>query len=199
MISVITPAVQRATSRRVWARLFGALAAGAVLGSLLVGSVLAFIGGILQPVASQNAALAIGIGGTLLAYSDIRSRAVCRMSLHRQTNPTWFRRYGPSRACLMWGFDLGLGFSTIRVSSLYWMIVLMAVLVLPPALAPILMIAYGSMLAFSLAAVTFARRRSDAVSTSDAVLRFAIKARLISVAAVAGFTLATLFGALPTK
>jgi hypothetical protein len=51
----------------------------------------------------------------------------------------------------MWGFDLGLGFTTIRVASLYWAVLVAAVLLASPASGALVFAAYGVAIGVDLA------------------------------------------------
>jgi hypothetical protein len=50
-----------------------------------------------------------------------------------------------------WGFDFGLGFTTIRVASLYWMVALVALMFASPAAGAAVLGTYGLALVLNLA------------------------------------------------
>jgi hypothetical protein len=66
---------------------------------------------------------------------------------------------GPRTVWPIWGLDLGLGFSTIRLSSLYWFMVLFVAAFVSPVLAPLALAFYGLGLCAALAAVVVQKSR----------------------------------------
>jgi hypothetical protein len=69
----------------------------------------------------------IACAAVALAWLDYRGRRFWAIGLVRQTNPRWRSRFGPRLAALLWGWDLGLGFTTVRVTSLFWLAVLLVI------------------------------------------------------------------------
>jgi hypothetical protein len=53
-------------------------------------------------------------------------------------------------AVLLWGIDLGLGFTTIRVASLYWIVTLVVIVQSSPLIGAMILSAYGLALALNL-------------------------------------------------
>lgn len=92
--------------------------------------------------------LILGTAGVALAALDVAGRTP---TVRRQTEPVWWRTRGPYRAAFLWGFDLGLGFTTIRVASLYWIVVLAIVLIGSPAAGAATLAVYGLALGLNLA------------------------------------------------
>jgi hypothetical protein len=85
----------------------------------------------------------------------------------------------------VWGFDLGLGFSTIRLSSLYWLMVLFVAAFVSPVLAPLVLVFYGLGLGVAVAAALVAQAwstPSPAASPGLGLLQAAGVVRLVSVA-----------------
>lgn len=69
-------------------------------------------------------------------------------------------RVGPRRAAFIWGADLGFGFTTIRIASIYWIAVLTAFFFEAPSAAAISFGFYGIGLAINLIiGITIMRRR----------------------------------------
>src|SRR6185436_20659294 len=103
-------------------------------------------------------------------------------TLRRQTSSTWYRKRGPRAVWPLWGFDLGLGFSTIRLSSLYWLLVLFVAAFVSPVLAPLVFALYGLGLgiAFAAAVAVQLRRVSPASSPGLGLLQVARRVRLAS-------------------
>ena len=105
-------------------------------------------------------------------------------TLLRQTCSTWYREEGRQSVWALWGFDLGLGFSTIRLSSLYWLMVLFVAAFVSPVLAPLVLACYGLGLgvAFGAALVAQARSAAPRASPGLGLLHAASRVRLASVA-----------------
>jgi hypothetical protein len=55
----------------------------------------------------------------------------------------WWRTRGPYVAAFLWGFDLGVGFTTIRVASVYWIVVLAVLLIGSPVAGAAMLALYG--------------------------------------------------------
>lgn len=72
------------------------------------------------------------------------------LTLRRQTCPVWWRDFGPLCATVLWGFDLGLGFSTIRVASLYWIVLLVIFILASPVTSAAILLGYGLALPLNL-------------------------------------------------
>jgi hypothetical protein len=125
--------------RRGWIGI-GLFTAAAVAGGSLVGAVAGLVGVALPRLSTRDALLAVAAVGLGVALLDGQGRTP---TLRRQTRPHWWRIYGPYRAALMWGFDLGLGFTTIRVASLYWAVLVAVVLLASPATGALVFAAYG--------------------------------------------------------
>lgn len=62
----------------------------------------------------------------------IRRRNYSRLSWQRQTPKRIATDLGMRRAALAWGLDAGLGFTTYRVTSMYWLVVAFALVGLAP-------------------------------------------------------------------
>jgi hypothetical protein len=73
------------------------------------------------------------VGSLLLDGTDLRRGAVhAKLSCRRQTAHGVGRRLGGRRAAFAWGADAGLGFTTYRTTSLYWAVVVAALIGLAP-------------------------------------------------------------------
>ena len=79
-----------------------------------------------QHTRRARSVVAVALVGLGLALSDFKVWRLRTPTTARQTDPIWWRKLGPPRAMLFWGFDIGLGFSTVRVASLYWILLLLA-------------------------------------------------------------------------
>jgi len=118
-------------------------AVGAVSGSAITGTLLGLLGG-LTGIRGGITAIAILAGaGVLFLAADVGIAGLKTPTLRRQTNSTWWRSRGSSSATVLWGIDLGLGFTTIRVGSLYWLAALAVFLKGSPSSGATIMIFYG--------------------------------------------------------
>ncbi len=95
----------------------------------------------------------------------------------------------------LWGIDVGLGFTTIRVGSLYWMVALVTVVVASPWMGAAILCAYGIALVLNLGIGTLFLERGQGVHGNavaiglfdrlKAVLAVALLAWSVSLMAIA--------------
>jgi hypothetical protein len=155
---------------RLIARLVSIFGLGAVVGACATGVLLGVFADVL-PAPPRNVALGSLIGVCLLfAALDASAGYHSRCSLRRQTCSTWYRRFGEGRTFLIWGFDLGLAFSTIRVSGLFWVVAIADVLFVAPASSPLVLTGYGLGLTFSVATAVALATKQDAPKQLRTVL-----------------------------
>jgi hypothetical protein len=179
MIGVIGPLVQGKRELRCSVGSVALFALGAVGGAATTG---ALIGLLAALVGGRIPAMAVGAAGLLLLLVDLGLRTP---TLRRQTCSTWYRERGARSVWALWGFDLGLGFSTIRLSSLYWLMVLVVAAFVSPALAPLVLAFYGLGLGTAFAAALVAQAWSTPTPTASpglGLLYAADRVRLVSVA-----------------
>jgi hypothetical protein len=182
MVGVIGPRVRGTRQVRGSVGTVTVFALSAIVGAAITGSLIGLLGGAAQALAGERAlAVAVGAAGCVLLLADLRMRTP---TLRRQTCSTWYRERGAGTAWTLWGFDLGLGFSTIRLSSLYWLMVLFVVAFVPPVFAPLVLAFYGLGLGVALAGAVVAQTRSASSATSPGLglLHAAGRVRLASVA-----------------
>jgi hypothetical protein len=182
MVGVIGPRVRGTRQVRGSVGTVTLFALSAMVGAAITGAAIGPLGGAVQAFAGkQTLAVAVGAAGCLLLLADLRMRTP---TLKRQTCSTWYRERGAGTAWALWGFDLGLGFSTIRLSSLYWLMVLFVVAFVPPVFAPLVLAFYGLGLGVALAGAVVAQTRSASSATSPGLglLHAAGRVRLASVA-----------------
>ena len=182
MVGVIGPRVRGTRQVRGSVGTVTVFALSAMVGAAITGSLIGLLGGAAQALAGEGTlAVAVGAAGCLLLLADLRMRTP---TLRRQTCSTWYRERGAGTAWTLWGFDLGLGFSTIRLSSLYWLMVLFVVAFVPPVFAPLVLAFYGLGLGVALAGAVVAQTRSASSATSPGLglLHAAGRVRLASVA-----------------
>jgi hypothetical protein len=186
MVGVIGPLVQGTGQLRGSVRSVTVFALGAVVGAAATGSLIGVLGGAAQALAGEHVrAVAVGLAGCALLLADLGILGLRTPTLRRQTCSTWYRERGARAAWPLWGFDLGLGFSTIRLSSLYWLMVLFVAAFVSPVLAPLVLVSYGLGLGVAFAAAVIAQTRSTpsaATSPGLGLLAAAGRVRLASVA-----------------
>jgi MFS family permease len=183
MIGVIGPLVQGKRELRGSVRSVAVFALGAIAGAAITGVLIAALAAGFQSLAGEGVrAVAVGVAGCLLLLVDLALRTP---TLRRQTCSTWYRERGPRFAWPLWGFDLGLGFSTIRLSSLYWLMVLFVAAFVTPVLAPLVLVYYGLGLGVAITAAVVAQAwttPSPSASPGLGLLVAAGRVRLASVA-----------------
>jgi hypothetical protein len=118
-----------------------------------------------------------------LTLSDAGVGRVRTISLKRQTKPGWWVSHGPVRASVLWGLDLGAGFTTIRVASLYWSVWIGLFLLGSPAFGSIALAAYGLGLTAGLVGgiVFFDHANNGARASISAILWASAIRRLVIV------------------
>jgi hypothetical protein len=79
----------------------------------------------------------------MLALVDWRQPGNWSVGLGRQTERSWRLELGPDLAAVLWGLDLGLGITTIRVTALFWLAALLAMAAGSPIVGALTMLAYG--------------------------------------------------------
>jgi len=182
MVGVIGPRVRGTRQVRGSVGTVTVFALSAMAGAAITGSLIGLLGGAAQALAGQRTlAVAVGVAGCLLLLADLRMRTP---TLRRQTCSTWYRERGAGTAWALWGLDLGLGFSTIRLSSLYWLMVLFVAAFVSPVLAPFVLAFYGLGLGVALAGAVVSQKLNASSTTSPGLglLGAAGRVRLASVA-----------------
>jgi hypothetical protein len=183
MIGVIGPLVQGKRELRGTGRPVAVFALGAVVGAALTGVVVGALAAGFQALAGEGVrAVVVGVAGCLLLLVDLGLRTP---TLRRQTCSTWYRERGPGFAWPLWGFDLGLGFSTIRLSSLYWLMALFVAAFVSPVLAPVALAFYGLGLAVVVTGAVVAQAWSTPSATASPGLGLLVAAGRVRLASVA--------------
>jgi hypothetical protein len=191
MTGVMVPLVKEAKENRIF-RLLIVYTLGVVISATSVGAVLAGVGHLVHAAVSpRDAAVAIVVAGVTLTILDLKTHPFAAFTIMRQTCPLWFRSLGPSSAFVFWGLDLGLGFSTIRVSSLYWVVVLTAGGVVSNLIAIWSMLIYALAVALTLWFSALRVRHNPTVDLNAAwALAYAPMAKRVSMAATLMLTFA---------
>lgn len=165
MIGTIKPLVQEAKTLRKWLGMLSLYTAGSTISSIALGATLGSLGSILVPSNwSPRAILIIALIGLFMSLCDFQVGGMRTLTFGRQTCRWWWNTLGPFWAVLLWGIDLGLGFTTIRVASLYWVVALMVVVMSSPLLGAAILGAYGLAIALNLViGLLFLGRGGDSV------------------------------------
>lgn len=85
----------------------------------------------------------IALASAGLALCDLGLGGLTTPTSRRQTAPRWWRQRGAVVAMLLWGLDLGLGFTTVRVASAFWAVSLLALVLRSPGVGAAILAAYG--------------------------------------------------------
>jgi hypothetical protein len=105
------------------------LAAGLFSSAVIVAAILSALGDTVgRAIPSFLRLDTVVLAGAAVALIDLYGRLSWAPGWARQTDPTWRHTLGARLAPLMWGVDLGLGFTTFRVTSGFWLIVLLSIL-----------------------------------------------------------------------
>jgi hypothetical protein len=179
MIAVILPLVKTAPRTRpnLLLALFGL---GATLSAAVLGVLLALIAPAFQAsLSAREALVAVGSVAVVLALADLGIRPLKTPMLRRQTQPWWFQRFGGPVAFSLWGLDLGLGFTTFRATSLYWLTLVCLVVVVTPSQIPLASGFYGVGLAVAVAVsyVWFRRGARNPLEPAHIMLAQALPVR----------------------
>ncbi|MEV6929369.1 hypothetical protein AB0M46_33435 [Dactylosporangium sp. NPDC051485] len=133
MAGVAGPMLRERDQRFAAVRFLIALAIGGVAAALVLALLVYPAGRLLASVLPRDARLLVLAALTaVLGVADLRDRTP---HMWRQVPQSLVRQLSPGPLGLVWGFDLGLLFSTQKVVSLLWAAI-GAVLLLDPALAP---------------------------------------------------------------
>lgn len=167
---------------QAWLRIVLVYGVAAVFSAATVGAVVAALGSLMRPILSTEDTMAtLAVATAFFGLSDLRALGLRTPSPHRQTSPVWLIRYGSSRTFFLWGLDLGAGFTTIRVTSLYWAAALATALLVPLAVAPAVMALYGVALTISLA-VSLSVFRNSSDLDRPGFLALSLRRRVASLA-----------------
>jgi len=192
MVGVIGPLVEGKRQLRGPLASVALFGLGAVVGASIMGVLVGLFGAGVQSLADERAlAIAVGAAGFVLLLADLGVLGLRTPTLRRQTGSTWYRELGPRMAWPFWGLDLGLGFSTIRLSSLYWFMVLFVAAFVSPVLAPLVLTFYGLGLCVALAAVVVQKSRKAEPVTGSPGLGLLHAARSVRLASDALLGLAS--------
>jgi hypothetical protein len=157
MVGMINPLVKGSGDAAV--RALGLFGLGALLGSSLIGASLGAAGVLIRPVMGPRPSLLVIAGiAAALAIADFRIAGLRTPGLGRQTCSWWWKTKGPTMAWFAWGVDLGLAIASVRVTSIYWLVVAMVMVLIPFAAAPLVLAGYAAGLTLGIAAAAVMSR-----------------------------------------
>lgn len=138
-MGAMTPLGKVATRRLSWLANVAIFTASGAAASVAVGAALGWLGSALLPaVPAVGLALAVAL---LAAARELRWPSLPLPEVRRQTNGAWAGRSART-AALLWGFDLGLVFTTWLTFSGVWLLVVLSVGAGSPAFGAALFTAY---------------------------------------------------------
>lgn len=135
--------MQVAGGKKRWLTSVGAYSFAGTVSSAALGSVLGLLGGLLFPRLSTSWGLSLGL--MVAAFLLAREAGWLRFSLpqlKRQTRDEWIKFFPPVVTASLWGFDLGLVFTTWLTFSGVWLLALMSILIGDPSFGATLFVSH---------------------------------------------------------
>jgi len=145
LAAALTPLVKAAqnTERVRWALNVGAYTLAGTVSSALVGVSLGAIGGALPVSFAGSLGMGAAVAVALLAMArEIGVGAIPLPQVRRATPGTWAQNLSGPLVPVLWGFDLGLFFTTFFTFAGPWLLVVLAVAAGNPAFGALLFVAY---------------------------------------------------------
>lgn len=131
-MGALAPLVKVANARTRWFRYVGAYTAAGLAASVIVGIGISRIGQLILPSAARPLEIPVAIG--LAAAAASREFGWARLpllQLKRQTRSRWWG-FGGTLTAIVWGFDIGLVFTTYMTYAGVWFLVVIAAFVSEP-------------------------------------------------------------------
>lgn len=145
-----------------------ALCGGCALGAIVAGLIFVPVASIQHTMSNQSALALFAAVGLLLMVVDLAwPGPLSVIGWSRQTCQAWTRSKHHNLANAAWGFDLGLGFTTFRVSSIYWLAVVAAVLLASAKAIPWLTLSYSAGLVAGIIAAVWANQHQKVRALVD--------------------------------
>jgi hypothetical protein len=115
----------------------GALCAGFLVSATTLFALASFVGMaigtyLLPEKVRLAAALVCVVALIVLDVLALRRRAMCPITLRRQTPKNFAFHYGNTRGALIWGLDTGLAVTTFRISAATWAMIVLGLLNVAP-------------------------------------------------------------------
>jgi hypothetical protein len=139
LITALTPLGKVAPDKWIRATLAYALAGGA--SSVLVGASLGSLSRHLGVTSFSRPLPVLGIA-VILAAREFGWITFAIPQAKRQTNSLWAHQFGFTIGAAMWGFDIGLGFTTLMTHGSLWFLAIIVLLIGKPAIGAWLLLAY---------------------------------------------------------
>lgn len=123
---------------------------GVTLAAAGTGSVLGMVGSWVTVEPSVRLKIIILVA-LILAVGDLMAtRSMFSIGWPRQTDSRWRKQRGPAMASFLWGLDVGLGFTTVRVTVLFWVTLTIIIWSSSPLYGALVLSGYGLALVFDL-------------------------------------------------
>jgi len=162
------------------ARFLTGLVIGEVLGGLVLAAVVLLVGSLLHAVLPLAVRLvAVAVAAVVFGVADWRGRTP---HTYRQVPRQLVNKLTPGTLGLVWGFDLGLLFTTQKVVSLLWMS-LAAVLLIDPMAAPFALVVWS--VAAGLVVVAWTLKPNNQLRLAQELPWIRVAGRMSGVAMVA--------------
>lgn len=97
----------------------------------MTATVMAVTSRLLPPIDPNHLKFLLALGVVVLSIWDLSTLGELR-SPRRQTQVSFRRYLSLNWSCIAWGFDVGLGVTTFRVTRLFWAVLAIAVLLPSP-------------------------------------------------------------------
>jgi len=110
--------------RKLWTQSVVGYTFAGLVSATVVGATLGLLGRWLgQLLPREEPFLVVGVLSLVLVVRELGWISFPLPSRRRQTERTWANQFGFRAAAIMWGFDIGLGFSTWVQYGGFWMVV----------------------------------------------------------------------------
>jgi hypothetical protein len=165
------------------------LTLGGLSAGLMVGTVAFLLGTLVEAILPERWRLAVLAAICLiLAVLDVRGRTP---HLWRQVPQKLVRSLPPGFLGVVWGFDIGLLFTTQKVSSLLWA-TLAAAILLAPAQAPWILLGVALLSSITMTLMSVARRSDVRTHGTRGDRRWLMSLRTLSGLTLVAVTIETL-------
>lgn len=139
----MAPLVKAAAGKQQWWIAVTAYTVAGGVASAFVGVLLGSLGRTLMPGQAGDIGFLVGIAVAIVAVlRELGWLAIPVPQVRRQTQPLWAKRFPPAVSAALWGFDLGLVFTTWLTFSGVWLLVAVAIVVGEPGFAAALFVSH---------------------------------------------------------
>lgn len=184
MAGVASPMFRR--HARDGAMLLSGLLVGEVVAGLVLASLVVLFGSLLGIVLPTAVRLVLVVAAAVaFGAADWRGRTP---QVSRQVPKNLAHRLTPGKLGLVWGFDLGLLFTTQKTVSLLWLS-LVAVLLLDPGRAPVALIIWAVTASLAIVTWTLMPRNRLRLAQEEPWIRIARRMSAVTMVLAAAFTI----------